>query len=314
VPRIASALLVAGLLVATVAAFAVTERLKLVRSPILDTRLDRGLFSPVCECETDGVQIVFRLRSADRITFTVVDQAGHVIRTLIRGQRLPAGPGTVHWNGRDDGGAVVPEGTYKPRVHFARQRRTIELPNPMRVDTTPPEVASVEVRPQAFSPDGDGRRDKVAVRYAVSEKSKVSLLVNGEPRVTRRGRRAEGKVEWHGGGDGRGVSPGRYELSLVATDRAGNDSRPSGPLVVTVRYIELSRKTIRVRAGARFSVRVRTDARFYSWRLGRRAGGRSTSVHLVVRAPNRPGRYALVVEESGRKARSTVLVERRRAG
>jgi hypothetical protein len=315
VPRIASALLVAGLLVATVAAFAVTERLKLVRSPILQTRLDRGLFSPVCECETDGVQIGFRLRRADRITFTVVDPAGDLVRTLIRDRRMAAGPGTVRWDGRDDRGAVVPEGTYKPRVHFARQRRTIELPNPMRVDTTPPEVARLAVEPQAFSPDGDGRRDKVAVRYVLSEKSNVSLLVDGEQRVTVRGRRVQGKLEWHGREQGlRGAPPGRYELSLVATDQAGNDSRPGGPIAVTVRYIELSRKTIRVRAGARFSVRVRTDARFYSWRLGRRAGGRSTSVHLVVRAPNRPGRYALVVEANGRKARSTVLVERRRAG
>jgi flagellar hook assembly protein FlgD len=314
VPRIASALLVAGLLVATVAAFAVTERLKLVRSPIQETRLDRGLFSPVCGCETDGVQIGFRLRRADRITLTIVDSEGRRVRTLIRELRLPAGPVTARWDGRDESGAVVPEGAYKPRVHLARQRRTIELPNPMRVDTTAPEVARLAVKPRAFSPDGDGRRDKVAVQYALSEKSNVSLLVNGEQRVTVRGRRVAGKLEWHGREQGRGAPPGRYELSLVATDRAGNDSRPGGPVAVTVRYIELSRKTIRVRAGARFSVRVRTDARFYSWRLGRRAGGRSTSVHLVVRAPNRPGRYALVVEESGRNARSTVLVERRRAG
>jgi hypothetical protein len=221
---------------------------------------------------------------------------------------------SARWSGRDERGDVVPEGSYKPRVHLARQHRTIELPNPMRVDTTPPEVTALTVKPDRFSPDGDGRRDKVAVRYAVSEKSSVSLLVDGKPAVKGRGRRVEGKLEWHGGADGRGSPPGRYELGLVATDRAGNSSPPAGPLAVTIRYVELSRKSIRVKAGARFSVRVRTDAPFYSWRLGRRAGGRSTAVHLVVRAPKRPGHYALVVEESGRKARANVVVERRRAG
>jgi hypothetical protein len=313
VPRIVSALLVAGLLVATAAAFAVTERLKLVRSPIVQTRLDRGLFSPVCQCETDSVGIGFRLRNADRVTLTVVDSDGQRVRTLIGDRPFPSGPVTARWDGRDESGNVVPEGSYKPRVHLARQHRTIELPNPMRVDVTPPEIRRIDAKPQAFSPDGDGRRDKVAVRYILSEKSEVSLLVDGEPRVTGRGRRAQGKLEWHGGADGRGFAPGLYELGLVATDRAGNGSPPGGPVAVTIRYIELSRKAIRVKAGARFSVRVRTDARFYSWRLGRHAGGRSTAVHLVVRAPKRPGRYALVVEESGRKARATVVVRRRRA-
>jgi hypothetical protein len=314
VPRIASALLVAGLLVATAAAFAVTERLKLVRSPITQTHLDRGLFSPVCGCETSGVELGFRLRRPDRVRLTVVDAAGATVRTLIDGERFPAGPVSVRWNGRDESGNVVPEGTYKPRVHLADERRTIELPNPMRVDTTPPRVLSIAVDPRGFSPDGDGRRDKTAVRYTLSEKANVRLLVNNTPRVTGRGRRAEGKIEWHGGVDGRGLPAGLYDLSLVATDKAGNDSAPAGPVAVRIRYIDLARDDIRVRAGRRFSVRVRTDAESFTWRLGRRLGGRATPGPLVIRAPKRPGRYVLVVEANGRRDRAEVRVERRRAG
>jgi hypothetical protein len=315
VPRIVSALLVAGLLVATAAAFAVTERLKLVRSPIIQTHLDRGLFSPVCGCETSGVELAFRLRKSDRVTLTVVDAAGALVRTLISDQRVPAGPVTARWDGRDDAGEVVPEGTYKPRVHLADQRRTIELPNPMRVDTTPPRVVTVAVKPRAFSPDDDGRRDKTAVRYTLSEKGSVRLLVNNTPRVTGRGRRVEGKIEWHGEGQGgRGLPKGRYDLALVATDKAGNDSAPGGPVSVRIRYIELSRDLIRARAGARFSVRVRTDASSFAWRLGQRLNGVAEPGPLVIRAPKRPGRYVLVVEENGRKARADVRVERRRVG
>jgi hypothetical protein len=314
VPRIASALLVAGLLVATAAAFAVTERLKLVRSPITRTHLDRGLFSPVCGCETSGVELAFRLRRADRVTLTVVDAAGATVRTLIDDERFPAGPVTVRWNGRDESGDVVAEGTYKPRVHLADERRTIELPNPMRVDTTPPRALSIAVDPRGFSPDGDGRRDKTAVRYTLSEKANVRLLVNNTPRVTGRGRRAEGKIEWHGGVDGRGLPAGLYDLSLVATDKAGNDSAAAGPVVVRIRYIDLARDEVRVRAGRRFSVRVRTDAESFTWRLGRRLGGRATPGPLAIRAPKRPGRYVLVVEANGRRDRSEVRVERRRAG
>jgi hypothetical protein len=314
VPRIASALLVVGLLVATAAAFAVTERLKLVRSPILQTHLDRGVFSPVCGCESDAVEINFRLRKADRLTLTIVDGGGRTIRTLVDDEATAAGPFAAQWDGRDDSGGVVSEGTYKPRVHLARQRRTIELPNPMHVDTTPPTVADLSApRPKAFSPDGDGRRDKTSVRYRLDEKGRVTLLVGGDPRVTGLGRKLEGKLEWFGRDGDRGLPPGRYELSLVAVDLAGNASRPGGPVTATIRYVELSRKTIRVRAGARFSVRVRTDAESFSWRL-RRATGRSVPGTLVVRAPQQTGRYALVVDVNGRKARANVIVERRLAG
>jgi hypothetical protein len=313
VPRLASALLVVGLLVATAAAFAVTERLKLVRSPILQTQLDRGVFSPVCGCESDTVEIGFRLRKADRLTVTVVDAGGRTVSTLIAEERRPAGPVAVRWDGRGDDGSVVREGTYKPRVHLAGQRRTIELPNPMRVDTTPPDVVELDVRPLTFSPDGDGRRDKVAVRYGLSEEGRAELYVAGELRVRHRRRVLTGKIDWHGLAGDRGLPRGPYELSLAAVDRAGNRSDPAGPVTVTIRYVELSRKSIRVRAGSRFRVRVATDAESFSWRLGR-AGGSSPPGVLVVRAPARPGRYALVVEANDRRARANVTVEAARAG
>ncbi|MEX0674340.1 MAG: FlgD immunoglobulin-like domain containing protein [Gaiellaceae bacterium] len=312
-PRLASALLVIGLLVATAAAFAVTERLKLVRSPILETQLDRRVFSPVCGCESATVEIGFRLRNADRLSVTIVDTGGRTVSTLIAEERRPAGPVTVRWDGRGDDGSIVAEGTYKPRVHLAGQRRTIELPNPMRLDTTPPEVAELDAQPLTFSPDGDSRRDKVAVRYRLSEEGRAELYVGGELRVTHRRRTLAGKIDWHGLAGERGLPRGPYELSLVAVDRAGNRSDPAGPVTVTIRYVELSRKAIRVRAGSRFSVRVATDAESFSWRLGR-AGGSSVPGVLVVRAPERPGRYALVVQANDRRARANVTVEAARAG
>ncbi|MEX2211310.1 MAG: FlgD immunoglobulin-like domain containing protein [Gaiellaceae bacterium] len=309
-PRIVPALVVIGLLAATAVAFAVTERLKLVRSPILATELDRGVFSPVCGCESRSVELGFRLRKADRLTVTVVDSDGRVVRTLIGGEPTPAGPVVVRWDGRSDGGDVVAEGAYKPRVHLAGQRRTIELPNPMRVDTTAPSVVALEVRPEAFSPDGDGRRDKVGASYELSEEGRALLSVNGELRVRGRGRELEGKVEWHGLDEGRGLPAGVYRLTLAAVDQAGNIGEAAGPVEVAIRYAELTRDTYRVRAGARFVARVRTDAESYAWRLARSSGS-SSSRRLVLRAPEQPGRYALVVEANGRRMRAEVIVRAR---
>jgi len=72
VARLPQILIVLVLLGATAAAFAVTERLKLERSPVTGTRVDR-LFSPVCECARDVAVISFVLRKSGQITVDVLD-------------------------------------------------------------------------------------------------------------------------------------------------------------------------------------------------------------------------------------------------
>jgi len=71
VARLVSTLLVLGLLGGTAAAFAVTEHLKLVRSPIYRTEITNKVFSPVCRCSTQKSRIRFYLRRADRLTLSI---------------------------------------------------------------------------------------------------------------------------------------------------------------------------------------------------------------------------------------------------
>ena len=72
--RLAPVALVAALLVATSAAFVVTEKLKLTRNPIVGPRVDK-LCSPTCDCATDAAEIEFRLRKADRVSLQIIDSA-----------------------------------------------------------------------------------------------------------------------------------------------------------------------------------------------------------------------------------------------
>jgi hypothetical protein len=180
VARHAPVALVAALLVATAVAFVYTEKLKLTPSPILGTRVDK-VFSPVCDCETDTATISFRLRKRDRLTVDLIDGQGDSVRTLLRDTLTPRGRVTMYWNGRDESGRVVPEGAYRPRVHLAAERRTIVMPNPIEVDVTPPVVALVSLAPRVFSPDGDGRADKVVARYRVDERSAYGNAASRRP-------------------------------------------------------------------------------------------------------------------------------------
>lgn len=306
VARIAPTLLVVGLLAGTAAAFAVTERLKLVRSPIFDTRIEHKIFSPVCDCDTEQTTISFKLREDDRLTASVIDSGGELVRTLLQDEPAQSGGIAVSWDGRGDDLQVVGEGTYRPRIHLAGARQTIVLPNPIRIDTTPPRVLDSRVEPRAFSPDGDGRKDKVKVFYEFSERAHALLFLGERREVRSKAQRPRGKVEWFGRVDGKPLRRGTYRLALAPEDVAGNVGT-GVELPVRIRYVELARQTIRVRAGLRFGARVLTDARFVRWRF---AGGRGTAEPglLVLRAPAKPGRYTVFVQANGRADRARVVV------
>jgi hypothetical protein len=306
VARLLSTLLVVGLLGGTAAAFAVTEGLKLERSPITSTKVPLKVFSPACSCRTAVAPIEFRLRKADRVTVRIENEQGTIVRTLVAGKPAPRGRFAISWDGRDDSGTVLPEGTYKPRVHLAHAHRTIVLPNPIQIDLTPPTIRLVRPIRAIISPDGDHRHDQVRARYRVSEPAHAILYVNGVRRYRGRTQQLLGEARWTARTGGHGVPAGRYSLSLAAVDIAGNVSKPVPIGVVRVRYVTLAERVIRVRAGARFRVRALTDAPNVRWRLGQRTGvGKRT---LRLRAPAKPGRYHLLVQVNRHAARATVIV------
>jgi FlgD Ig-like domain len=310
VTRLAPTLIVLVLLAATAVAFGVTERLKLEQPPIAGPEATK-VFSPVCDCAEERARIGFRLRERDTISVSIVDEEGDVVRRLVVRERRPAGSFGAAWDGRDEAGNVVAEGVYRPRLRLEDDRRVIVLQTPIRVDTTPPRVLGVAHQPVRFSPDGDGRNDKVSVRYRFSERAH-GLLFLGERRVVRtRGQRAEDKLDWHGRVEKRALPAGTYSFTLAAEDTAGNLSE-GRRFTATIRYVELSRPSIRASVRTRFGVRVLTDAASIRWRFAG-GSGRARPGLLVLRAPRRAGRYTLFVEANGHAARADVRVTPRPA-
>jgi hypothetical protein len=213
--------------VATATAFAVTQRLKLEPSPISRTRVSDA-FSPVCRCASKAANIEFSLRRADDLRIAV--RVGTAEVTVAEG---PFARGDVHvrWDGRDAAGEIVPDGIYYPLVHLRRAGRTIDLPNPIRVDTIKPSIKFTSLTPRAFSPG----TEKLKVTYTVSEHAHALLFVDGRRRVVTNTTRLRGKLQWHGKVRGHVIRPGRHKLKLVAEDLAGNRSVPTPWVVVRVR-------------------------------------------------------------------------------
>ena len=306
--RLVSTLLVLGLLGGTAAAFAVTEHLKLVRSPVFSTKVDKKVFSPVCACRTEKVQIAFKLRRADRLTLSIQSSGGKVVRTIVADHRVRRGGFGRWWDGRDDAGAVVPDGVYEPRVHLVNQHRTIVLPNPISVETKPPSVRVLSWIPRrhVLTPDRNFLHERLEVRYRVSEPAHVILYVGGKRRYRSRSQQLTGIARWFGYVSGRGVPAGRYRVTIAARDIAGNLSRPVVVGTLFVRYVRLPHAVYRVQAGTRFGTHVLTDSRGVRWRLGGRSG--TGTSRLVLRAPKQPGRYRLTVGVGDHQATAIVVV------
>jgi hypothetical protein len=181
------------------------------------------------------------------------------------------------------------------------------LPNPIRVDTTAPVIELVRVFPRVFSPDGDGRNDRIVAEYEIDERARAMMLVDGRRRVLGRFHEREGRLVWFGQVDGRPVRPGTYEIRLRAFDRAGNRSVRTRAVPVRVRYVELVPDRVEAVAGRRFSIGVATDARVYRWVFDGRKGKYRKRV-LVLRAPEEPGTYVLYAVVGGWADRAEVVV------
>jgi FlgD Ig-like domain len=295
--------LVLALLAATAVAFVVTEDLKLEPDPIARPKID-PTFSPVCRCEHETARIAFRLRRPDVLTLTIADGKGNVVRTLLKQASFRPGNHEFGWDGRDDAGRRVPDGSYAPRVELQKLNRVIEFPTHIAVDTTRPRIRIRNVSRRVLSPDSDGRGDAITIRYRVSERSQVLLLVNGRRRI--RTRPDKEAIRW---APRRQRRPGLERLQLVAVDSAGNRSA-ARPFYVRVRYLEATPTRLRARPRGPIVVRISTDYPRYAWRLGRRRGsGRRHTLRL--RAPAKPGRYALMITAAGRRDRVSVVVRRR---
>jgi hypothetical protein len=306
--RLLTSVTLVALLVATAAAFAVTERLKLTKSAITGTKVSRT-FSPDCGCARNHANVRIVLRRADTLNVEVVDSHRREVAILAGGQRFRPGEAKFRWDGRTDAGRLAPDGAYRVKIHLARQHQTIVLPNTTLIDTTPPEIVSVTGNRGEFSPDGDNQADFVRLTYKLSKPARLALYLGGRRILLTHFYPQEGTVAWRGLGHRGLLRPGRYTLEVGALDRAGNRTPPEerARVHVRLRYIALASRRIVARSGQKFEIGVSTDAVRYRWQLGPRKGRNGGGV-LRLTAPKRRGVYTLTVTEQDHRDRARVIV------
>lgn len=322
----------AVLVVATFAAFFITQRLK--REPgVLGQVRATPFFSPNQDGRFDRARIGFLLKEPDDVTVTVVDVDDQPIRRLARNQQLDAYTQLrLVWDGRDDDGAKAPDGTYRVRVGLRRQGRSVVLPRNIDLDTTPPKPKVLSVGPEQSTlprpellPNREGeparvrlflpgRRGRVLVYRTDVTPAREVLAQEIASGVT--------TWEWDGTIDGRRASQGTYLVAAETRDRAGNIGTSPAKLPpkpaygeelggrggISIRYLNAQPPTVPVESASQAEFGVIAGGERYTWQIRRvgqprRANGSGTRPLVRVRAPGgKSGLYLFELRTATRRA------------
>jgi hypothetical protein len=314
-----------ALAVATVAAFFVTQHLKvatpiLAGSPAPSPAAINPVDGKVCKGKNHRRMFIsfYLLNRSDDVDVEIVNAAnasGPPVATLAYGVHMQGGSHPIRhaftWNGRTSSGAIAPDGAYYVRVALIHQGRSVLIansagqPDPVTVETVPPHPRVTATGP-ALIPQASGARVSITQSGTAGVAPRVLIYrtdLPGGPRLVKTfaGRRGARSV-WDGTIGGRPAPPGTYLIGLNVTDRACNSGRFPAELPpvagttrgagVTVRYLAAEPPLTPVPAGGTATVFVDARQHAYHWALRRPfrkkvlAGGTTTEVGLRVRLPN----------------------------
>ncbi len=171
----------------------------------------------------DGVQdqliVKYRVRAPMTLDIRIDDNDGNTVRSLSRTyDNSNLGPQEFDWDGRNDGGHVVPDGRYRINVDgFAAW---------VTVDTLAPKLTGTLTQP--YQPQGTADQSGISANYYAAALPAAKHVVQ-EVNLDRESveRSPKGSAEWHPAvfdprGDSGRAEFGLYTYRVTASDRAGN--------------------------------------------------------------------------------------------
>ena len=189
-------------------------------------------------------------------------------------------PEEVDFDGTDSEGNPMPEGNYNfiYKVYYENGNKPTAL-EPFVIDVTAPEI-SVSVTNPVFSPNGDGLKDQVEIRFKSDGKvtwEGTILDDQGGEIISTGSNETTSLIVWDGTDkDGAAAPDGLYSVVAAFTDAAGNSTLiDSSSLTVSRATVKLALKTVKGFSpdsdGASDDLIVLVDASQYdnleSWKL-----------------------------------------------
>jgi flagellar hook assembly protein FlgD/outer membrane protein OmpA-like peptidoglycan-associated protein len=209
-------------------------------------------FSPNGDGVQDSVRFSLTSKSESGVvqySLAVTDAAGRPVRTFSGNGSLPP---SIVWDGKTDGGATAPEGSYQARLSATARNGSVSnvSSGTIVLDTTPP-AALVNAPYLLFDPEPDSTRKAIPLAIS-SEPEKLwtgAIIPQGQGAKPVRSfvwyDGAAPSFDWDGTDDsGNVVKDGIYRFTLSAQDPAGNrttvelagitvDTRPTRAWITT---------------------------------------------------------------------------------
>jgi hypothetical protein len=317
----------AVLVLATGAAFLLTQQLKSGEPLVLRFATKPAHFSPNGDRYRDTTEIGFDITEPASVTFMVVDAEGNEVRRIVSERRV-AGDAKhrYRWDGRDDVGQPVPDGTYRMRVVRRDESRVIDSAKEITVDREPPRVTLRSADPSVVATGLPGETPQVRLRYRGPANKAPILRVfrtdDGKPHVVRRFRGGPDRTAvWDGrvstGPDQTSPAPeGDYAFTVAVRDRAGNLTEAPRPVPraalaqpgtgVSVRRFTLLGPLSAVTAGGVADLEVGPVDRSFDWVVSRLGDPKA-----VLHGGRVGGRFRIRIPS---RTRTGVYVVRVRAG
>ncbi len=299
-----------ALVLASFAAFFVAQRLKSA-PPVATLRGVTRYFSPNGDGHRDVAKFKVKVRKADDISVSIVDEAGSTIRRIADGVAVGArDPLPLEWDGRDEDGVRVTDGRYLVRVSLRHGGRAVTLEPGLTVDLRAPRPTVLVGGPDGSrwitGPGGNVPFHVLVVSRSRPTRVQVLRTDTSSPAVVARQTLAPGERDgvWDGMAGGAPAPPGTYQVVASVRDHAGNVGRSAPPADqaasapvrgkpgVSVRRLVARPPADPVRAGRNATFAVDSRGRPFRWnvrRVGeakpRKRGKAKTGGELKVKAP-----------------------------
>jgi flagellar hook assembly protein FlgD/flagellar motor protein MotB len=249
---------------------------------------DSRAFSPIGDGVKDTITLTPQIQVREGISayrIDVLDSAGRAVRTF-EGRNAP--PAAVSWNGRNNDGAAVPDGTYTARIElrYVQGNQPAAASLPFQVDTQAPR-ADLTAPFTVFSPNGDGRRDFIPFNVTTDGNDDWEAVIADAGGRTIRSWNWSGRapsLTWDGTDQAGNSAPdGTYQLTLRSTDAAGNSTRMNIPgisldarvprIIFTASATAIAPKPNQAADLVRFNIMLTPQEGIESWNLELRDEG-----------------------------------------
>lgn len=139
--------------------------------PIVTRFTSTLLFSPNDDGRRDVARVNVRLHDPSTLTIEI-RKDGAPVAVLLDATPKPKGLFKTTWDGRDDSGRALPDGTYGVKVHAESGEKTFDISRNVTIDATPPRPGEMTVVSATLAGAGAGE-----CRLAFSSLDRASVVL-----------------------------------------------------------------------------------------------------------------------------------------